>query len=122
MMKIDNIFNSLKTSSASVVTEEVLEKLLSTPYFTLERIVSTGQSTPPGQWYDQTQDEWVILLSGSAGLSFETDETEKTEKTVQVLHPGDYIHIPAHQRHRVEWTDSSQPTVWLALHYRNKEY
>jgi len=122
MMKIDNIFNSLKTSSAEEVTEEVFEKLFSTSCFTLEKIVSTGQSTPPGQWYDQTQDEWVILLSGSAGLSFETDETEKTEKTVQVLHPGDYIHIPAHQRHRVEWTDSSQPTVWLALHYRNKEY
>jgi cupin 2 domain-containing protein len=113
------------------VTEEIFEKLFSTSCFTLERIVSTGQSTPPGQWYDQSQDEWVILLSGSAGLSFETDETdetdetektEKTEKTVQVLHPGDYIYIPAHQRHRVEWTDSSQPTVWLALHYRNKEY
>lgn len=124
-MKIENIFNSPKTPSASVVTEEVFEKLLSTSCFTLERIVSTGQSTPPGQWYDQSQDEWVILLSGSAGLSFETDETEKTEKTektVQVLHPGDYIYIPAHQRHRVEWTDSSQPTVWLALHYQNKEY
>jgi cupin 2 domain-containing protein len=119
MMKIENIFNSLKIPSASVVTEEVFEKLLSTPYFTLERIVSTGQSTPPGQWYDQTQDEWVILLSGSAGFSF---ETEKTEKIVQVLRPGDYIHIPAHQRHRVEWTDSLQPTLWLALHYRNKEY
>lgn len=117
-MKIENIFNSLKTSSAEKAIEEIFEKLLSTPYFTLERIVSTGQSTPLGQWYDQTQDEWVILLSGSAGLSF---ETEKTEKTVQVLHPGDYLHIPAHQRHRVEWTDSSQPTVWLALHYRNKE-
>jgi len=119
MMKIENIFNLLKTSTDKEVTEEVFEKLLSTSCFTLERIVSTGQSTSPGQWYDQTQDEWVILLSGSAELSF---ETEKTEKAVQVLRPGDYIHIPAHQRHRVEWTDSSQPTVWLALHYRNKEY
>jgi len=114
-MKIENIFNSLKTSIDKEATEEVFEKLLSTSSFMLERIVSTGQSTPFEQWYDQTQDEWVILLSGSAGLLFET------EKTVQVLHPGDYIHIPAHQRHRVEWTDPSQPTVWLALHYRNKE-
>ncbi|HEW97515.1 MAG: cupin [Candidatus Parabeggiatoa sp. nov. 3] len=103
-MKIDNIFKPLKTPT----TAEVFEKLLSTPHFTLERIVSTGQA--PGEWYDQKQDEWVILLSGSAGLLFESEDT------VQVLQPGDYVNIPAHQRHRVEWTDSSQPTVWLALH------
>jgi len=106
-MKIDNIFKSLKTST----TGEIFEKLLSTSHFKLERIVSTGQATPPGEWYDQEQDEWVILLSGSAGLLFED------KKEVQVLQPGDYVHIPAHSRHRVEWTDASQPTVWLALHY-----
>jgi len=105
-MKMDNIFKPLETPT----TVEFFEKLLSTKHFTLERIVSTGQATPPGEWYDQDQDEWVILLSGSAGLLFESEET------VQVLHPGDYVNIPAHQRHRVEWTDSSQPTVWLALH------
>ncbi|EDN65313.1 conserved hypothetical protein [Beggiatoa sp. PS] len=106
-MKIDNIFKSLKTST----TDEVFEKLLSTSHFKLERIVSTGQATSPGEWYDQEQDEWVILLNGSAGLLFED------KKEVQVLQPGDYVHIPAHLRHRVEWTDASQATLWLALHY-----
>jgi cupin 2 domain-containing protein len=54
----------------------------------------------------------VILLSGNAGLLFE-GETE-----VRVMRPGDYVHIPAHRRHRVEWTDREQKTVWLALHYQ----
>jgi cupin 2 domain-containing protein len=109
-MKINNLFTPIPQPS----TEERFEKLLNTSHLTLEKIVSTGQATPPGQWYDQEQDEWVILLSGSAGLLFEA------ENTPHELHPGDYVHIPAHLRHRVEWTDSSQPTVWLALHYRNR--
>lgn len=106
-MKIDNIFKPLNRPT----TEEIYEQLLSTSYFHLERIVSTGQATLPGEWYDQKQDEWVILLCGQAALLFE-NETE-----AQVLQPGDYVRIPAHCRHRVEWTDPSQPTVWLALHY-----
>ncbi|OQY49308.1 MAG: hypothetical protein DRR08_11535 [Candidatus Parabeggiatoa sp. nov. 2] len=107
-MKFENLFAPANTPT----TDEVFEKLLSTSHFTLERIISTGQATPPGEWYNQEQDEWVILLSGSAGLLFEAQDT------IQVLRPGDYVHIPAHLRHRVEWTDSSQPPVWLALHYK----
>ena len=80
----------------------------------LERIVSTGQSTPAGEWYDQGKDEWVILLSGGAGLFFEGDEE------VKVMRPGDYVFIPARRRHRVEWTDARVPTVWLALYYESK--
>ncbi|MDY6868275.1 MAG: hypothetical protein SVT56_10295 [Chloroflexota bacterium] len=64
---MNNIFKPLPIPT----TAEVFEKLLKTPHFTLERIVSTGQATPTDEWYDQTQDEWVILLSGSAGLLFE---------------------------------------------------
>ena len=81
--------------------------------FRLERIVSAGQATPPGEWYDQDTHEWVALLTGGAGLRFE-DEAEP-----RVLRPGDYLLIPAHRRHRVEWTDPEAPTVWLALHYRS---
>lgn len=107
-MNQGNIFCHLNPSAS----EEIFEKLLHTPCFFLERIVSTGQATPPGEWYDQDQDEWVILLSGSAGLLF------ARENQIHWLHPGDYVFIPAHELHRVEWTDISQPTVWLALHYR----
>ena len=104
---MSNLFDPISPE----VTGEIFQVLLSTGNFRLERIVSAGQATPPGEWYDQDTHEWVALLSGGAGLSFE-DEPEP-----RVLSPGDYLLIPAHRRHRVEWTDSEAPTVWLALHY-----
>jgi cupin 2 domain-containing protein len=76
----------------------------------IERIVTTGQASPPGFWYDQEQSEWVVLLSGSARLLFEGEDAPR------ILRPGDYVEIPARRRHRVEWTDATQPTVWLAVH------
>ena len=76
----------------------------------IERIVSTGQASPPGFWYDQEQAEWVLLLSGGAGLLLEG------ESEPRVLRPGDYVEIPARKKHRVEWTDAVEPTVWLAVH------
>jgi len=91
---------------------EVFEILLKTTYFQLERIISSGQATPPGEWYEQDTNEWVILLSGRAGLLFEG------EKEVFEMYPGDYVHIRAHQRHRVEWTNSETKTIWLAFHYQ----
>ena len=104
---IKNIFRGLPKKMA----EEMSEALLDTEHFRLERIISSGQKTPAGEWYDQDTNEWVILLGGNAGLLFE-GETE-----AYVMRPGDYVHIPAHRRHRVEWTDPEQKTVWLALHY-----
>ncbi len=95
-------------------TEEVFEELLRTGDFKLERIVSTGQTTPDGDWCDQATDEWVLLISGAARLRF-----DDIEDAVE-LRPGDYVNIPAHRRHRVEWTDPEQRTVWLALHYRSE--
>jgi cupin 2 domain-containing protein len=106
-LKPDNLFSNIPDS----VPEEVFEILVKTNHLKLERIVSAGQATPAGEWYDQETNEWVILLSGSAGLLFE-GETE-----LCVLYPGDYVHIPAHRRHRVEWTDAKHKTVWLAVHY-----
>jgi cupin 2 domain-containing protein len=79
----------------------------------IERIVSTGQASPPGFWYDQDRAEWVLVLAGSAGLLLEG------EAEPRVLRPGDYLLIPAHRRHRVEWTDAERPTVWLAVHFQD---
>jgi cupin 2 domain-containing protein len=90
--------------------DERFETLLERNGLTLERIVSHGQATPEGEWYDQPRTEWVVLLKGAAGLRFE-DEAD-----IRQLRPGDYLLIPAHARHRVEWTSESEPTVWLALH------
>ena len=94
------------------LAEEHVRIVLEAPGLRLERIVSTGQATPAGQWYDQPQPEWVVLLTGSARLLI-AGEAEPRR-----LAPGDWLLIPAHVRHRVEWTDPDRRTVWLALHYR----
>ena len=107
-MIVKNFFSRTGADSS----EEIIEPLLTTGACTLERIVSTGQSTPPGMWYDQDTDEWVMLLSGSAGILFEQEEG------VCTLYPGDYVFIPARARHRVEWTEPHATTIWLAIHLR----
>lgn len=91
--------------------DELCEPLLTGQRFRLERIVSQGQASPAGFWYDQPQAEWVLVVQGRARLRF-ADQAEPVS-----LGPGDYLLIPAHVRHRVEWTDNTPPTVWLALHY-----
>jgi cupin 2 domain-containing protein len=92
--------------------DEQIVELLATPHIRIERIVSTGQASPPDFWYDQNSAEWVILLAGSAGLLFEG------ELAPRVLAPGSYVRIERNQRHRVAWTDATVPTVWLAIHYQ----
>jgi cupin 2 domain-containing protein len=82
------------------------------PHIRIERIVSTGQTTPAGQFLDQDWTEWVLVLQGSARVLFEGEAKPK------LLGPGDYVHIPPHIRHRVEWTLPDEPTIWLAIHYK----
>jgi cupin 2 domain-containing protein len=106
-----NIFAKLPQS----LSEEVFQEIIHGERFRLERIISFGQATRGGQWYDQEQHEWVVLLSGAAGLRFAGEEG------LRVLNPGDFVNIPAHTRHRVEWTDEKQSTVWLALHYSKSD-
>jgi cupin 2 domain-containing protein len=93
--------------------DELFETLLLQPGFHLERILSWGQVTPDGEWYDQAQDEWVLLLGGAARLLVEGQKE-------LALRPGDAVLLPAHHRHRVVWTDPEQTTVWLALHYKTE--
>jgi len=90
---------------------ERLEALLTRPDLRIERIVSRGQASPPGFWYDQPEAEWVVVLAGAARLRFQ-DEAE-----TRVLGPGDCLDIAPHRRHRVDWTDPSAATVWLAVFY-----
>ena len=91
----------------------VFETLQATEVLRIERIVSLGHASPDGFWYDQEAHEWVLLLQGAARLRFEGDASPVE------LSPGDYVHIPAHRRHRVEWTDPTTPTIWLAIHYES---
>jgi cupin 2 domain-containing protein len=95
----------------STTADEQISELLNRRGLRIERIVSTGQCSLPGFWYDQPDGEWVLLLRGAARLRF-ADETEARE-----LRPGDFVDIAPHRRHRVDWTDPEQPTVWLAIHY-----
>ena len=110
-MEIKNLFEPI----SEIVPEEVTEILLETENLRLERIVSDRHATPPGEWYDQETHEWVLLLKGSAGLRF------AGEPGIRVMRCGDALHIPAHLRHRVEWTESGVKTIWLALHYWPEE-
>lgn len=90
--------------------EEVTEILAAGRNVRIERIVSHGQASPDGFWYDQDEAEFVSVLSGAARLRFIDGE-------VRSLAPGDWVDIPAHRRHRVDWTDPERPTVWLAIFY-----
>ena len=90
--------------------EELIQTLLSTPQVRIERIVSQGHVSPPGFWYDQDEHEWVLLVQGAARLRFDDEVVE--------LKPGDFQNIPAHRKHRVDWTSPGELTIWLAIYYR----
>ena len=90
---------------------ELVETLLERPGFRIERIVSTGQVTPEGQWYDQESDEWVLMVEGRARLRIEGEAKDRD------LGARDFVLLPPHCRHRVVWTDEDKPTVWLAIHF-----
>lgn len=96
--------------------DELVDELAAGDGVRVERIVSRGQASPPGFWYDQPWHEWVMVVAGRAGLQFEEDGEEDGE--ILEMGPGDHVDIPAHRRHRVAWTSPDEPTVWLAVHYR----
>ena len=99
-----NLLSSLATSDT-----EFSQTLVAGRGVRLERIVSSGQVSPEGFWYDQAEAEWVTVLTGRARIRVADQLSDIT------LGPGDTVLLPAHCRHRVEWTDPDQPTIWLAL-------
>jgi len=98
--------------AASGLPDEISEVMLTGHDVRIERIVSHGQASPPGYWYDQDEHEWVMLLEGEAALRFDGDAP------LLQMTPGMHVHIPAHARHRVEWTAPDRRSVWLAVFYR----
>lgn len=106
---------SLFDAIPAELPQELLETLVATEQVKIERIVSRGHASPEGFWYDQDENEFVVVLRGSAGLRVEGEDAPF------VLKPGDYVVFPARCRHRVEWTDPCGATVWLAVHYRSRE-
>jgi len=87
---------------------EEFTEMLRSKNLRIERIVSSGQTTPDGQWYDQDEDEWVALIQGEAILEYENGEKVQ-------LSAGDHILLPAHCRHRVAYTSANPPCIWLAV-------
>ena len=107
---LTNLFAAIPPS----LPAELTETLLANSTLRIERIISHGQASPPGYWYDQTEHEWVLLLQGAARLRIKAgDDTEQ----IVPLQPGDFLHLPAHERHRVDWTAPAAVTIWLAVFY-----
>lgn len=105
---MSNLFDDLPAT----LPQELVTILSQNQHIRIERIVSTGHASPDGFWYDQVEHEWVVVLKGEARLAFEDGETV-------LMKPGDHVLIPAHRRHRVEWTTPDEPTIWLAVFYRD---
>lgn len=101
-----NIFDCIPEN----LDEEIFQQLVDGDSVRIERIISRGHSSPESGWYDQDRNEWVLVLKGEAVLLLEDEQTVN-------LKAGDYINIPAHKKHRVEWTDPDSETIWLAVHY-----
>lgn len=106
-MKTNNIFQAIPGQ----IKDELLEVLQENGTVKIERIISKGHTSPENFWYDQEKNEWIIVLKGNARLSFATHENPIS------LTVGDYMNIPAHLKHRVEWTDPDQETIWLTVYY-----
>lgn len=101
--------NNIYKNIPNKLDDELVETIATSSNVNIERIVSMGQASPEGFWYDQDEDEFVILLKGSAGLKF-----KNTDKIIE-MHEGDYLTIKAHEEHRVEWTSQTEKTVWLCV-------
>ncbi|MEH6347122.1 MAG: cupin domain-containing protein [Bermanella sp.] len=107
-----DVMKNLLESIPTDLSSEVFETLAQGSNIKIERIISKGHSTPNEQWYDQDQDEWVMVLQGHGILEFESGETLE-------MKTGDSINIAAHKKHKVKWTDPKQETIWLAVFYDN---
>lgn len=103
--KMKNLFADIPQE----ISSELIQTLATSDRVRIERIVSYGHASPDGFWFNQDQHEWVVVLKGAARLRF-ADETVE-------MKPGDFVNIPAHRKHRVEWTSPDEPTIWLAVHY-----
>ena len=110
-MELKNLFSNLPQS----LPNELVEVLASNQHVRIERIVSHGHGSPEGFWYDQGEHEWVVVIKGEAKLLFENLNEPLHVKC------GDHVLIPAHKKHRVEWTTPDEPTVWLAVFFKVDE-
>jgi cupin 2 domain-containing protein len=101
---------SLVRNLPDATEDERFEELSRAKSFQIERIISAGQVSPPGFWFDQPNEEWVLVVQGRAEISLlDPDETIH-------LSIGDWLMIEAHRKHRVEFTSREPLTIWLTVH------
>jgi cupin 2 domain-containing protein len=106
-MKFSNIFEAIPND----LSNEVFQNIVSSSNIRIERIISKGHASPESGWYDQDENEWVMVIDGKATIAFENG-------TSHTLARGDYLNIPAHCKHKVSWSDPNQMTMWLAVFYQ----
>ncbi len=102
-----NFFSAIQKE----IPDEIVETIIQSETVRIERIISKGHTSPENFWYNQDENEWVIVLEGKGIIKLE-------DETIITLQKGDYLNIPAYQKHRVEWTDPNQLTIWLAVFYK----
>ena len=108
---------SLLENLPDLLHDEEFSDLVNSPPVRIERIVSTGHCSPKDFWYDQEENEWVMVIAGAARLEIE----ENGKRSMVSLGPGEHRFLPAHRRHRVDWTSDSTATVWLAVWWSEEE-
>lgn len=106
----DSPLTNLFADLPEALPKELIQVISRDSGVRIERIVSLGHASPDGFWYDQHEHEWVVVLKGMARLEFEDRIVE--------MRPGDFVKIPARQKHRVAWTDPDQTTIWLAVFFK----
>jgi cupin 2 domain-containing protein len=84
--------------------EEYFETLLQKRNVSIKKIRSWDVRN--GEWYLQEEDEWVVLLEGSAIIEYESDSKH--------LKAGEYLYIPRTTKHRVK--ETSRDALWLAVY------
>lgn len=102
--------NNLFSHLPSTLLDEQVEILAGNRNTRIEKIISTGHQSPEGFWYDQEEHEWVTVLKGRAEVVFD-------DGTTHSLQPGDHLFIPAHRKHRVQWTAPNEATIWVAVFF-----
>lgn len=107
-MQQNNFFSNIP----EIIPNEIIETILSAENIRIERIISNGHKSPENFWYNQKENEWVIVLEGKAQIKFEDD-------SIVTLDKGDFIYIPAFRKHRVEWTEPDKLTIWLAVFFNS---
>jgi len=107
MINKNHIFNLLDNIPFTS-KNEIFNTIISNDNIKIERIISYGQTTPKDYWYNQEEDEFVLILKGDAKIQYD-------DGSIHILNTNDSLYIQSHQKHKVTYT--ANPTIWLAIFF-----